>query len=201
MHIVTGDDTRRPQQGPARSDAFRALLEPHYEGAFRFACYLAGDSARGADVLHDALVRALRGFPHLEDPRRFRSWLLQIIANVARNDGRGHRLRSAVLAFLSAGLPRAAFPQPRADERQIIGRCLRGLPAEQREALILFDFEGESVADIARLQGVGEPTVRSRILYARRKFRRLYADHGGDREQAGTAVPPKARAAAGGQAP
>jgi len=161
------------------SDSFRVLLEPHYEGAFRFACYLTGDVDRAKDVLHEALIRALKGFRQLKEPARFKSWLLQIVGNVARNEGRSLRVRETLvrhLGFLRTG---AAAPHRSIDERQLIGRCLLSLPDEQREALVLFDFEGERAEEIAQIQGVGEPTVRSRILYARRRFRALYREHGG----------------------
>jgi RNA polymerase sigma-70 factor, ECF subfamily len=159
---------------------FRALLEPHYMGAYRFACYLTGDAQRAEDVLHEALVRAMRKFRQLKDSSRFRSWLFQIIGNVARNDGRSQRLRDALRRHLTLWRPNDQRPHLVADERQIIGRCLLDLPEEQREALVLYDFDGERVEAIARLQGVGEPTVRSRILYARRRFRALYSELAGD---------------------
>jgi RNA polymerase sigma-70 factor (ECF subfamily) len=54
--------------------------------------------------------------------------------------------------------------------------ALRALPPAQREAFLLH-MEGElSLADIARVTGAGEETVKSRVRYATAKMREALED-------------------------
>ena len=50
-------------------------------------------------------------------------------------------------------------------------RALADLPADQREAFILREEGGLSLADIASVTGVNSETAKSRLRYAVRKLR------------------------------
>ena len=71
-----------------------------------------------------------------------------------------------------------------------VSRALASLPAEQREAIVLFDLEGITVDEIASLQGVSASAVKSRLARGRLRLRRLYVRCGfhGSRAQAGVAT-------------
>ncbi len=68
---------------------------------------------------------------------------------------------------------------PRRVARALAER-LRGALAElserRRLAVVLFDVEGYSHAEIARILGIPEGTVRSEVFHARRRLRVLLAD-------------------------
>ncbi|MGH7538655.1 MAG: RNA polymerase sigma factor, partial [Gemmatimonadales bacterium] len=72
---------------------------------------------------------------------------------------------------------------PRPDtvaEREILLARLREalaeLPERRRLAVVLFDVEGYSHAEIAEILGMPEGTVRSEVFHARRRLRGLLAD-------------------------
>jgi RNA polymerase sigma-70 factor (ECF subfamily) len=72
-------------------------------------------------------------------------------------------------------------PRPDRDaERSALGDRLRAalaeLPERRRMAVILFDVEGYSHAEIAQILGIPEGTVRSEVFHARRRLRILLAD-------------------------
>jgi RNA polymerase sigma-70 factor (ECF subfamily) len=76
---------------------------------------------------------------------------------------------------------RAGGPQPDAEaQRRDLGQRLREalalLPERRRAAVVLFDVEGYSHADIGRILGIPEGTVRSEVFHARRALRVLLAD-------------------------
>src|SRR5437773_6595871 len=70
-------------------------------------------------------------------------------------------------------------PDAAAEQRALAER-LRGALAElserRRLAVVLFDVEGYSHAEIARILGIPEGTVRSEVFHARRRLRVLLAD-------------------------
>ena len=64
--------------------------------------------------------------------------------------------------------------------RRALSERLRGalaeLPARRRMAVVLFDVEGYSHAEIAGILGIAEGTVRSEVFHARRRLRVLLED-------------------------
>ena len=71
-------------------------------------------------------------------------------------------------------------PELGAALRSELGERLRTalgeLPERRRTAVVLFDVEGYSHAEIAGILGIPEGTVRSEVFHARRRLRTLLAD-------------------------
>jgi len=55
-------------------------------------------------------------------------------------------------------------------------RALAELPAAQRDAFLLQQEAGLSLAEIAELTGAGDETVKSRLRYATAKLREALGD-------------------------
>jgi RNA polymerase sigma-70 factor (ECF subfamily) len=73
----------------------------------------------------------------------------------------------------------SAEPHRRAEGRQSVARLLAGLaalPAAQREAFLLHEESGMSVAEIAAVTGIPEETAKSRLRYAMNKLRETMDD-------------------------
>jgi RNA polymerase sigma factor (sigma-70 family) len=56
-----------------------------------------------------------------------------------------------------------------------VGEAMQSLPPLQREAVVLFEYEGLTLEEIAALSGVDVGTVKSRLHRAREKLRHLLA--------------------------
>jgi RNA polymerase sigma-70 factor (ECF subfamily) len=63
-------------------------------------------------------------------------------------------------------------PEPLID----VLRALRRLSPHQREAVLLHDYADLSTAEVARIMGIGQATVRVHLSQARRRLRRLLED-------------------------
>ena len=62
------------------------------------------------------------------------------------------------------------------DLAERLRQALNELPERRRMAVVLFDVEGYSHAEIAEILGMPEGTVRSEVFHARRRLRTLLAD-------------------------
>src|SRR4051794_15979350 len=69
---------------------FSALVDAHGDELLAHARRLAGDE-HGEDVLHDALLRALRAYPRLRHGDHLRAWLYRITTNAAMDHHRRGR--------------------------------------------------------------------------------------------------------------
>jgi len=152
------------------------LLVARYTGSVRRVTRaILGDAD---DAAQDGLLLALVRLDQHDRTRPFGPWLLRIVANAAIDRRRRRRVRQAVALDdnLAGGSP---LPDAEA-ERRALGERLRTalseLPERYRTALVLFDVEGYSHAEIAEILGVAPGTVRSAVFHARRRLRQQLGD-------------------------
>jgi RNA polymerase sigma-70 factor (ECF subfamily) len=103
---------------------------------------------------------------------------MRIVANAATDRRRRRNVRRAepLDPALVGGGPRpdAAAVQKELGER--LRAALAELPERRRTAVVLFDVEGYSHAEIAGILGIPEGTVRSEVFHGRRRLRALLED-------------------------
>lgn len=160
---------------------FKRLFLPHLDAAYALAHWLTGHEDEARDAVQEAYLRALRYFGsfHGEDGR---GWLLRIVRNACHEIRRRerHAARSAELdedaigpEHVAAGAVVAILrsPEAAAIERanaEAVHRCLRALPHEFREVLVLRELHDCSYKEIASIAGIPLGTVMSRLARGRR---------------------------------
>jgi RNA polymerase sigma-70 factor, ECF subfamily len=129
---------------------------------------IAGDAAEAEDATQEALMKAWRALGRFRVGEPFRPWLLQIVANEARNRRRsmGRRLR---LALRAAAEPRSAAP-----EADGLLAALNELPDDARTVLVCRYVLGLSEQETAAALDVAPGTVKSRTARALERLRELY---------------------------
>lgn len=159
-------------------DAFGVLVDRYADQARRVARAVLQDPDDADDAAQDAFLAALVKLDQYDSARRFGPWLMRIVANAATDRRRRRKVRSAV--SLDEGLVAGGTrPDVIAERAVLLGRlreALAELPERRRIAVVLFDVEGYSHAEIAQVLGIPEGTVRSEVFHARRKLRALLAD-------------------------
>jgi len=102
------------QAGDAR--AYEELVRAHQEIAFRVAYLITRNAADAQDAAQDGIVKAWRALGRFRAGEPLRPWLLQIVANEARNrvrsTGRREQLAIRAAAGVSSGgrPPRSRMP-------------------------------------------------------------------------------------------
>lgn len=158
--------------------AFGALVDRYEEPVRRVARAVLHDVHDADDAAQDTFLTALMKLDRFDQRRPFRPWLLRIATNIAID-----RRRRGALRRIGPLEPDAATQLPGPDvvaERAVLQQRLREalheLPERYRVAIVLFDVEGFSHAEIAEILGVAVGTVRSAVFHARRHLRELLAD-------------------------
>lgn len=159
--------------------SFDELYRLYATDVLRFSYYYLGDRQQAEDVMQDVFVRLIINQPALEEGRE-KAWLLKVAMNRCRDLWRGGWYRRMVLGHPAFEL----FPAP--DEvgsladRQTLLEAVHRLRPEFREVVLLFYYQGYSVAEISEMMNVAEGTVSSRLSRARKK---LEEEMKGDGEQ------------------
>jgi len=158
--------------------AFGQLVERFATQARRVARAVLQDPHDADDAAQDAFLAALVKLDQYDPRRPFGPWLMRIVANAATDRRRRRTVRQVepLAPELTGGGPRP----DRDAEQSALGDRLRDalaeLPERRRIAVVLFDVEGYSHAEIAQILGIPEGTVRSEVFHARRRLRELLKD-------------------------
>lgn len=146
-----------------RSDAsLERLIEAVWPEAYRLAASLLRDRTLAEDVAQETCATMARSLHALKDVRTFSSWLYRIVTNQAISAARKRR----------PTLPMDAIPerctQFDSSDALDLYNALATLPVDQRAAIVLHYYGGLNSPEIAEALGVAAPTVRFRIMLARR---------------------------------
>ncbi len=175
----SGDDELVSRARAGDDDAYAVLVARHRDIAFRTAWLITGTAADAEDAAQEAFIKAHRALPRFRPGAPFRPWLLQIVANDARNRRRsaGRREQLAVRASIDRPLGVAA-PAPEgavlAAERR--GALLDGLDRlgdEDRLVIGLRYFLDLGEAEMAASLGIPRGTVKSRLSRALGRLRTI----------------------------
>jgi RNA polymerase sigma-70 factor (ECF subfamily) len=152
-------------KAPLDESEVRHLIETAYPRLAAALTLVCGSRAAAEDAVQEALARcweqSVRGRV-LESPE---AWMTTVALNLARS-----RLRRARVELRArGGLASAPPPEPSADAVDV-RRALAGLPARQREAVVLHYFLDLDVAAVARSMRVAEGTVKTSLHRARRSL-------------------------------
>jgi RNA polymerase sigma factor (sigma-70 family) len=132
------------------------------------------------DVAQEAFLRIWQHAPRWrEGEARFDTWLHRVALNLCYDRLRKQRDEPA------DQLPEAADPGPLPDARldarsrdQRVQAALAGLPARQREALVLNYYQELSNVEAASLMGITVEALESLLARARRNLRAQLAEAG-----------------------
>ena len=157
--------------------AYGALVRAYQGIAFRTAYVIAGDASDAEEAAQDGFVKAYRALGRFRRGAPFRPWLLQIVANEARNRRRsaGRRANLALRAAEEVR-PGDAVPSPEAallsDElRTELLEAVNDLREEERLVVACRYFLGLSEDETAQALGVRPGTVKSRTARALARLR------------------------------
>ncbi|HKA57635.1 MAG TPA: RNA polymerase sigma factor [Gemmatimonadales bacterium] len=158
--------------------AFGVLVERYTPQARRVARAVLGDPDDADDAAQDGFLSALVKLAQYDSRRPFGPWLMRIVANAATDRRRRRHVRRAepLDPALVGGGPRPDAVAVRSELGERLRAALAELPERRRTAVVLFDVEGYSHAEIAGILGIPEGTVRSEVFHGRRRLRALLED-------------------------
>lgn len=139
--------------------------------AFRVAFSVLRQQQDAEDVAQEAFVRAHRSFRKLRNRKSFRAWLVRTTWRLALDHRRGEQRRVARQSAHAISIIQVPGDAVAAAERAAaLWQAIDALPEKLRITIVLSAIEGHEVADVARLLGVPEGTVKSRLYHARQRL-------------------------------
>jgi RNA polymerase sigma-70 factor (ECF subfamily) len=184
------------------ASAFDVLVLRHTSKLYGLVYHMCGNHEDTDDLLQEVWAKVFRVLPSFRGASRFSTWIHSIAVNMTLNFLKKRTRRSAVsldagvagsnasLADLQSLDPElegslVSSQTPRSEAnlselQKVLGAALDRLTPEHRAVVTMFDVQGMAHAEIAKIMGISEGTVRSRLFYAHRQLQGFLSECSAD---------------------
>lgn len=163
--------------------AFQLLYGRHRHGLYRFVAWQSPRSDWVDEIVQDTWANLHGARTAYTPSAAFKTYLYQIARHrlidrlrqydpLSNSDSRHHDGDDQdALEHVPSDQAGPDASLQRKQDHAALHAAIRALPGEQKEALILQQFEGMSLEQIAQMTAVPAETVKSRLRYAMRKLK------------------------------
>ena len=159
--------------GQGDAGAFETLYRRHRGPLYRFVLRALKQRSAAEELFQEVWIRVIESRSRYAPQARFTTWLYTIAHNLLVDHWRRKGLSIVSLDTEDVALE-SANPARHAEARESLTRfldILEKLPAAQREAFLMHEEAGLSVAQIAAATGSNEEAAKSRLRYAMAKLK------------------------------
>jgi RNA polymerase sigma-70 factor, ECF subfamily len=163
-------------------NAMHGLYVRHSTRVFRFLLRLLDDAAAAEDLVSEVFIEVWRHAGQFEARSQVSTWMLAIarhkVSALRRRRFPCDQASESAIETLEdpADNPELAAQKQRCGT--IIRECLEQLSPAHREVLDLIYYQEQSIAEVARIVGVPQNTVKTRAFHARKRIAQLIAARG-----------------------
>jgi RNA polymerase sigma-70 factor (ECF subfamily) len=162
--------------------AFETLYRRHRSALYRYLSRHTRDGEVANDLFQEVWSKVIASRSRYEPRAKFSTYLYRIAHNCfidhcRRSSARAEHAKVSSEDFDLQNVlpaPAADLPDTRAEHAQTLARyriALSSLPAEQRDAFLLYEESGLTLEEIGTITGVSMETAKSRLRYALTKLR------------------------------
>lgn len=170
-------------------EAFYELLRPYERAIYVAAVSILNNQADAEEVAQEAVLKAFQNLSSFRGESKFSTWIIQITINEARMKLRKDRRH----LYESVDEQQESdegdyFPKDYADWRpvpsealerkelrQALQKGIASLAPKYREVFVLRDVQNISICETAKMLGISEANVKTRLLRARLQMRDVLA--------------------------
>lgn len=169
----------------ARGDrtAMRVLYGRLSSQVYRFARRLGADDGTAEDIVSEVFLEVWRHAASFQARSKLSTWLLTIAHNKLASKLRRRSTEPLDDAAVEAMADAADGPETVLQKKQaahIVADALKQLSPAHREIVDLAYYHEKSIAEAARILGIPEATVKTRMFHARKCLAQALARRGHD---------------------
>lgn len=166
------------------------LVQMWYKRIYNYCFKFFLDHDLAMEASQKAFISMCKNVEGLQDVNRFKSWLYKIAVNCCREEARRKKTSRAISfdAVVNAdvedsptwekSMRRHENPERQYQQQELsdlLQQCLLELSAEQREVVIMKEYEGLKFREIAEVLNISENTVKSRMYYGLDGLKKILA--------------------------
>jgi RNA polymerase sigma-70 factor (ECF subfamily) len=158
-------------------DAFTELVRQWERKVFNLAWRMLGNREDAQDVMQETFLSVFKSLRYLRDPTSFSTWIYRIVLNHCRgrwrSGGRTVPLENRVEldegeTVLSTAGPPSPSHEAAVETADLVRRALAGLSEYHRTAVVLKEYMGLSLEEVAAVMDCPLSTAKSRVYHGLR---------------------------------
>jgi RNA polymerase sigma factor (sigma-70 family) len=157
-----------PETSQAASRALDELYRRHGAEVYRYALAVLGNRADAEDITQTTFLNAYRSLEQGVRPRKPSNWLLTIASNAIKQRFRQERSRPHQVE-LDEGIAGTSADEDGPTVGELL-TALSRIPPQQRQAIVLREFEGRSYQETAEILGITTSALETLLFRARRSL-------------------------------
>src|SRR6516165_6348942 len=161
--------------------AMQILFARHNVRIFRFLLRFVGDRSGAEDLLSEVFLDVWRQAGRFQGRSQVTTWLLAIARNKALSALRrrsNEELDDDAAAAIEDPQDNPEVTLQKRQKAEILLHCLTQLSPAHREVTDLVYYHEKSIDEVAKITGVPQNTVKTRMFYARKRIAELLAVQG-----------------------
>ncbi len=165
-------------------DAMRVLFGRHHLRVFRFVARIVRNEETAEDLLNEVFLDVWRGARGFQARSQVTTWILGIARYKALSALRQRSFAALDDEAAEACEDPADDPEvamQKTDRGAVLRACLQQLSSAHRQVIDLVYYHEQSIEEIARITGVPQNTVKTRVFHARKRIAELMAAQGIER--------------------
>ncbi len=155
-------------------DEFEMIVKKNMRRGYFAALGILGSHDDALEVSQLAFVKAYKNFNNFDRTKKFFTWYYTILRNLCFNFIRDNKKFVSLDTVIETENSRKEFDPgytaEKSELRDLMNRALNELSRDDREIIVLREFQGYSYVEISEMLGIPEGTVMSRLFYARKKL-------------------------------
>ena len=150
-------------------DAFTALMNAYMQHLYKTAKAILMNDEGAADAIQETILTCWEKMGTLKEDRYFKAWVTKILINECYNLIRGRKGVTYVEEI-------PEIPDDREESDLEWKEALAVLGEEYRLPVVLYYIQGFQTKEIAKLMGISDAAVRTRLSRAREQLRKYYEE-------------------------
>ena len=154
-------------------NAFEELFELYGHKLYSLCYRMSGSHENAEDLMQEIFVILVKRIKSFRGDAQFSTWLQRVGVNACIDFLRKNKIQHIALDE-TASYSKDISSAKKMEEHYGIKKALMALPDGYRSVVILHDIQGYKHAEIAKMRGTSEGSVKSQLFKARRKMRTVH---------------------------
>lgn len=147
-------------------EALNEIVDVYYDEIYKFLYRRMGNKAAAEDVTQDTFIKFIKNLPYYKEKNKLKSFLFTIAINTSNDYFRRYKQELFFLTLDNIGEEITEDKTLQKEDALIVREAVLSLPDIQRDVIILRFYHDLKIKEIASVQKVPVPTVKTRLRRA-----------------------------------
>lgn len=155
-----------------KEETIEKLMTTYGQKVTRLAYTYVKDRGKAEDIAQEVFIKCITKLNQFRGDSALKTWIYRVTVNLCKDELKSWHSRNMTLTDNIGSVIKGKESSPESDtiqrfEQEQLGEAVLALPVKYREAIILYYYEDFSIAEIGRLTGIRQATVKTRLRRGR----------------------------------